>query len=134
MEAMEGRKVLRVRGIRGATTCEANTRESIWEATGELLAEMVKRNQVDPEEVAAAIFTSTPDLDAAFPAAAARAMGWTAVPLLGAQEMPVAGSPPRCLRILLLVNTDRTQEEIQHVYLRGAVELRPDLALRSQGM
>jgi chorismate mutase len=115
------------RGIRGATTVEDNTADAILEATGELLEAITAANGLQVEELAAAFFTATQDLDAAFPARAARDLGWDVVPLLDAQEIAVPGSPPRCIRVLLLWNTDKSQEEITHVYLRGAQALRPDL-------
>ncbi|MDQ7828897.1 MAG: chorismate mutase [Armatimonadota bacterium] len=119
---------MHIRGIRGATSVEANTAEAILEAARELLVEIVRRNGVEPYEVAAVIFTATGDLDAAFPAEAGRLLGWTHVPLLSAREIDVPGAPPRTIRVLLLWNTPRAQEEIVHVYLREAVNLRPDLA------
>lgn len=115
------------RGIRGATTVEANTAEAILAATGELLAAMVEANGLAAEDIASAVFTVTADLDAAFPAQAARQLGWHQVPLLDAIEIPVPGSLPRCVRVLLHWNTGRGQAEIRHVYLRGAAGLRPDL-------
>jgi chorismate mutase len=117
---------VRCRGIRGATTVEANTREAIFQATTELLSQMVLVNEVQPEEVASVFFTTTRDLNADFPALAAREMGWNDVALLCAHEMDVPGSLPMCLRILLHVNTEKRAEEIAHVYLRGARALRPD--------
>ncbi|MDD3828592.1 MAG: chorismate mutase [Anaerolineaceae bacterium] len=115
------------RGIRGATTVEANTAEAILDATGELLAAMAEANGLAAEDIASAVFTVTADLDAAFPAQAARQLGWHQVPLLDALEIPVPGSLPRCVRVLLHWNTSRSQAEIRHVYLRGAAGLRPDL-------
>lgn len=115
------------RGVRGATTVEANTPEAILEATKELLAAMLKVNEIDVEYVASAIFTATPDLNAEFPALAAREMGWTGVALLCGHEMNKPGSLPMCLRILLHVNTEKPAREIKHVYLRGARVLRPDI-------
>lgn len=115
------------RGIRGATTVEANTAKAILDATGELLAAMVEANGLAAEDIASAVFTVTADLDAAFPAQAARQLGWHQVPLLDALEIPVPGSLPRCVRVLLHWNTGRGQAEIRHVYLRGAAGLRPDL-------
>ena len=115
------------RGIRGATTVESNTREAILAATRELLQEMVSLNAVQRDDVASAYFTTTPDLDAEFPAVAARSLGWANVALMCGHEMDVPGSLRMCLRILLHVNTDRTQDEICHVYQRGASVLRPDL-------
>ncbi|HEY4685391.1 MAG TPA: chorismate mutase [Dehalococcoidia bacterium] len=116
------------RGIRGATTVESNSREAILAATRELLDEMVRANAVRKDDVASAYFTTTPDLDAEFPAVAARGVGWSNVALMCGHEMDVPGSLRMCLRILLHVNTERTQDEICHVYLRGAAVLRPDLA------
>jgi len=116
------------RGIRGATTVESNSREAILAATRELLDEMVRANDVRKDDVASAYFTTTPDLDAEFPAVAARGVGWSNVALMCGHEMDVPGSLRMCLRILLHVNTERTQDEICHVYLRGAAVLRPDLA------
>lgn len=115
------------RGVRGATTVEANTAEAIVDAAKELLAAMMKANELDAEYVASAFFTATPDLNAEFPALAAREIGWTDVALLCGHEMNKPGSLPMCLRILLHVNTDKPAREIKHVYLRGARVLRPDL-------
>ena len=117
-----------VRGIRGATTVPANDRDEIVGAASELLQELVRVNELDPDELASIVFTTTPDLNAEFPAVAARDAGWTHVALECLHEMNVPGSLPRCLRILMHVNTDRTQREMKHVYLRGAGALRPDLA------
>ena len=122
-----------VRGIRGATSVTENTREAILEATAELLEAVVEANDIDREHVASAFFTTTQDLNAEFPAVAARAAGWTNVPLLCGHEMNVPGSLPRTLRLLMHVNTDRSLSEINHVYLREAVRLRPDLAPGSSG-
>lgn len=120
---------MQCRGIRGATTVESNDREAILSATRELLSEMVRANGVRKEDVASAYFTTTPDLNAEFPALAARNdFGWGNVALMCGHEMAVPGSLPMCLRILLHVNTERTQDEICHVYQRGAAVLRPDLA------
>ena len=118
---------LQCRGIRGATTVEANTVEAILTATAELLARIVEANEVDFRDIASALFTVTPDLTAAFPARAARDLGWRDVPLLDAQEVPVPGSLPGCVRVLIHWNTDKTQREIHHVYQRGAAVLRPDM-------
>ncbi len=115
------------RGIRGATTVEIDSAPAILEATHQLLTGMVEANQVDSADVASAVFTVTPDLTAAFPARAARELGWRHVPLLDTQEVPVPGSLSRCVRVLILWNTDLSQQEIRHVYLRGAASLRPDL-------
>lgn len=116
------------RGVRGAITASENTREAILEATEELLREMVRANGLRPGELASAIFTTTSDLDAVYPAKAARVMGWTQVPLMCAHEMAVPGSLARCIRVLLHWNTRLSADEIRHVYLREARVLRPDLA------
>jgi chorismate mutase len=114
------------RGVRGATTAEANTQEAITEATRELLSCLVVKNDLAPKDIASAVFSTTPDLDAAFPALAARELGWNEVALFGCQEMAVPGAPPRCIRVLIHWNTPKTQAEIRHVYLKGACSLRPD--------
>jgi chorismate mutase len=116
-----------VRGIRGATTVEANSVEAILEATRELLGAMLKANEVDTELVASAFFTTTPDLTAEFPALAARDMVGTNVALMCGHEMNKPGALGMCLRILLHVNTEKPARDIKHVYLRGAKVLRPDL-------
>ncbi len=120
-----------VRGIRGATTTPEDTAEAILEATEELVREIVAANALVAEDIASALFTVTPDLHAEFPAAAARRMGWTMVPLLNFTEIGVPGRLERCIRVLLHVNTIRAQHEMVHVYLREAVSLRPDLVSRS---
>lgn len=123
----EGLRPVRCRGIRGATTVETDSAAAIVGATRELLDCIVRANGVAGEDVASVFFTVTPDLTAAFPARAAREMGWLHVALLDAREIPVPGSLPRCVRVLVHWNTDRSQEEVRHVYLRGAASLRPDL-------
>ncbi|MFN7841688.1 MAG: chorismate mutase [Pirellula sp.] len=115
------------RGVRGATTVEANTKEAILKGTRQLLALMIRRNEIAPADVASAIFTVTRDLDAEFPALAARQLGWLEVPLLCGYEVQVASSLGMCVRILLHWNTTKSQKEIQHVYIHDAVQLRPDL-------
>jgi chorismate mutase len=125
---MGRRSKIRCRGIRGATTAEENTAEAILAATGELLQLLVEANGLHQEDVTSVIFTVTPDLTAAFPARAAREMGWTDVPLLCAQEIPVPGDIPRCIRVLILWNTEKEQSEINHVYIKGARGLRSDLS------
>ena len=118
-----------VRGIRGATTTENNEEDAILAATGELLSAIQKANpSLLCEDLASALFTVTPDLTAVHPAKAARQMGWTSVPLMCALEIPVDGSLPLCIRVLLTWNTPLTQKEITHIYLRQAAALRPDLA------
>jgi len=116
-----------VRGIRGAITVEDNDSEEIIEATARLVQEMVRQNKVQLEDIAAALFSLTPDLDAAFPAEAARSLGWKNVPLFCTSEIGVTGALERCIRVLMLVNTGRKQDEIKHVYLGEAQQLREDL-------
>jgi chorismate mutase len=115
------------RGVRGATTVERNEREEILVATRQLLALMLRQNDIQPADVASAIFTTTIDIDAEFPALAARQLGLLDVPLLCGHEMSVPGSLKLCVRILLHWNTDKFQSEIQHVYVRDAERLRPDI-------
>ena len=117
-----------IRGIRGATTVTADQPDLILQATRELLEEILEENAgMQPEDVGSAIFTVTDDLVSTFPAQAARQMGWGLVPMLCAREIPVPGSLPRVIRVLVHWNTDVPQNEIVHVYLREAVKLRPDL-------
>lgn len=123
----------RLTGIRGAITVAENRPGTIRRAAARLLSSLVEQNGLDPENVVTAFFTSTPDLDAGFPATAARLLGWTEIPLMGAQELSVDGSIPRCIRILVLANLPLGQKA-RHVYLDGAAKLRPDLAeLRGPG-
>ena len=117
--------MLYCRGIRGATTIENNTREETLSATRELLILLIERNDLRPEDITSAIFSMTEDLDAEFPALAARELGWTEVALMCTREIPVPGSLGKCIRVLIQVNTTRSASEIQHVYIRGAVNLRP---------
>ena len=112
------------RGIRGATTTEKNTDTAIYAATRELLAQLIDANQIDQENVAAAYFTVTTDLDAAYPAAAARQLGWNSTALMCSTEIPVPGSLPRCIRVMLLYNTERSQLEMVNLYLNGTDVLR----------
>lgn len=116
-----------VRGIRGATTVERNDAKEIREATQELLQIILKENSLSIEDLVSAIFTVTPDINADFPASSARAIGWQLVPLLCSTEIPVANALPFCIRVLLHVNTNRSQGEIRHIFLRNAVILRKDL-------
>ncbi|MFN2131761.1 MAG: chorismate mutase [Anaerolineae bacterium] len=118
------------RGIRGATTVEVNEAEAILNATAELLEQIVAANDVCEEDVVSVIFTMTPDLDAVYPAVAARQLGWTHTALICTQEMAIAGSLPRCIRVLVHWNTDRPIDRVRHVYLREARTLRPDLVTR----
>lgn len=119
---------LKVRGVRGATTARANTRDAILEATRELLEHVVAANGIETDDIAAAHFTTSPDLQAEFPAVAARDMGWTTVPLLCGHEMGVEHGQQKCVRVLILWNTEKAQADIQHIYLRDAARLRQDLA------
>jgi chorismate mutase len=116
------------RGVRGATTVEQNTREAILKATRQLLALIIRRNEIDPSDVASAVFTVTRDVNAEFPALAARQMGWLDVPLLCVYEVEVPGSLGLCIRILLHWNTPKSQKDIHHVYIHKAISLRPDLS------
>jgi chorismate mutase len=116
------------RGVRGATTTEANTSEEILKATIQLLALMIRQNDIRQEDVASAIFTTTRDLNAEFPALAARQLGWLNVALMCGYELEVPGSLSGCIRILLHWNTEKSAAEIHHVYIKGAARLRPDLS------
>jgi len=116
------------RGIRGATTVEEDTREAVLSATRELLIQMIEANDIHPDDVASVIFTTTPDLTSEYPALAARQLGWHDVALLCAHEMAVPYGLKRCIRVLLHWNTDKLASEIQHIYIKGAVNLRPDRA------
>jgi chorismate mutase len=107
---------------------EANEANAILAATRALLREIAVANNLAPDDIASVIFTATPDLDAVYPARAARDLGWVSTPLLCMQEMAVAGSLTRCIRVLIHWNTDLQPEEIHHIYLEGARVLRPDLA------
>lgn len=115
---------LACRGVRGATYATANTRQAIHEAIRELVLAMVEANELHEDELASAMFTTTPDLTAAFPAEAIRQMGWEYVPMLGATEMDKDGAQPRCIRVMLMWNTTCGPRDIQHVYLRGTEALR----------
>ncbi len=114
-------------GLRGAITCEANTAEDIQERTQRLLKELLARNEIDHDDLVSIIFTATEDLDAEFPAAAARAIGFGDVPLLCAREIDVAGKTQKCIRILIHCYSEKTRPELHHVYLEGARGLRDDL-------
>ncbi|MCK4357083.1 chorismate mutase [Candidatus Bipolaricaulota bacterium] len=115
------------RGMRGATSVGENSERAIIAATRTLLERMVSANGIATEDIASVLFTTTPDLNAAYPARAARDLGWTDTPLLGAQEIDVPNSLPRCVRVLILWNTDRSIDQIVHIYLGAAAALRPDL-------
>jgi chorismate mutase len=119
------------RGVRGATTAAANTREAILSATGDLLKQIVAANDMKPEDIASVFLTMTRDLNAEWPALAARQMGWTDVPLLGAQEIDKPGALPQTIRVLIHWNTTRPQNEIRHLYVNGAEVLRPDQVIKN---
>ncbi len=114
------------RGIRGATTVDANTREAILQATRELLLLLIEANDLDNADIGSAIFSTTTDLTAEFPAIAARQLGWHDVALMCGHEMSVPGALQSCIRVLIHWNTPKSQSDIKHVYIRGAQNLRPD--------
>jgi len=122
----------RLQGIRGATTVDANDAQQILEATDELLRRLHEANDLTPDDIVSAMFTMTGDLNAAFPARAAEVYGWKIVAILHSTEIPVPGSLPRCIRLLVHAYTRRARQEIRHVYLRGATVLRPDRAVNSE--
>lgn len=125
---------MQCRGIRGAITVSANNKESILAATGKLLMEMALANKIEGKDIAAIFFTTTPDLNAEFPASATRELGWpSSLALLCGHEMNVPNDLPRCLRVLILVNTDKGPEEITHVYLGEAKKLKDKLPLSTGG-
>jgi chorismate mutase len=117
-----------VRAIRGAIQVDADDRDGILEATAELVTAVMTRNDLTPDDVISVLFTVTPDLTSEFPALAARKLGFHAVPLMCATEIPVKGAMPRVVRLMAHVQTERSRSEIQHVYLRGAAVLRLDIA------
>jgi chorismate mutase len=116
-----------VRALRGATTLDEDTPEQMRTRVKELFAALFERNHLEPDDVISVFLTATPDIRSAFPATAARAFGLEDVPLLGAQELDVDNGMPRCVRVLLHIDTDRPRAQLQHVFLEGAVHLRPDL-------
>ncbi|MBB3867210.1 chorismate mutase [Geobacillus sp. NFOSA3] len=119
-----------IRGIRGAITVERNEAEEIVDATETLLKEMIRANDVTASDVSFVLISVTEDITAAFPAQALRRIeGWTYVPVMCMREIPVPNSLPRCIRVMMTVETTKKQEEISHIYLRDAVTLRPDLSL-----
>jgi chorismate mutase len=118
----------RLHGIRGATTVAHNDANEILAATDELLRTLIAANDLEPDDIVSGLFTVTRDLDAAFPARAAEEFGWNIVALLHGSEIPVPGSLPKCIRLLVHAYTSRTRAEIKHCYLRGATVLRPDRA------
>lgn len=121
-----------MRGVRGAITIETNNAEAILSATTELLATLIKANNIQEEDVASILFTTTPDITACYPAKAARDMGWHSVALMGFQEMAVPNGLPMCIRLLIHWNTDKPMHAIQHAFMRGAVVLRPDIAKQTK--
>ncbi len=115
----------KVRGLRGATTADTNTKEAILDATRELLEKLVEANDVSADDIAAVTFSTTKELNAEFPAVAARVhMGWTEVAMMCGHEMYVPGGQERCIRVMILINTDKRPEELERIYLRGAANLR----------
>jgi chorismate mutase len=120
------------RGIRGATTVEVNTAEAILEATRDLLTKIIEANGVQQEDICSVLFTTTVDVTAEYPALAARQLGWHDVALMCGHEMCVPGALQQCIRVLIHWNTTLRQNEIQHVYIRGAVSLRPDKSIQFQ--
>ncbi len=131
---------LACRGVRGATTVTQNSPAAILEGTRELLEKIIGLNEMRQEDVASVFFTTTADLNSEYPAVAARQLGWTEPALMCSHEMAIPNGLPMCIRVLIHWNTTRAQREIQHVYLNGAVKLRPDrklltreLAERAQG-
>lgn len=131
MTAMPSGRPIRCQGVRGAISVAANTAAAIREATHELLRTLVEANQIVAEDIGGVFFTTTVDLTAEFPAVAARELGWSDVAILCGHEMNVPGALPMCLRVLLLWNTTRAPQQIQHVYLREAQALRPDRAVNT---
>lgn len=117
------------RAVRGAITVKNNEKQEILAATTRLLLSLVDKNQIPKEEIVSIIFSVTEDLNAEFPAVAARALGWNLVPMLCSYELNVPGSLPKCLRVLLTFNTDKKQEDLLPQYLDGAAGLRPDLVM-----
>lgn len=121
------------RGVRGATTADANTREAIVEATADLVRRVLDANAIRTDDIGSVIFSTTPDLDAEFPAVVRTQFGWQDVALMCNHEMGVPGALPRCIRVLIHWNTTRSLREIVHVYIRGAEALRPDRATPPTG-
>lgn len=120
-----------MRGIRGAITVENNDKEEIDKAVQQMLQEILVKNELQTNDIGAALFSATPDLDVSFPAAAARELsGWDMVPLFDVQQMSVEKSLAKCVRVLLLVDTDKPQSKIKHVYLGEAKKLRPDIVVK----
>ena len=121
-----------IRGIRGATTIEVDSKENVLSASCELLDAILESNpDLQPDDISSALFTVTDDIASAFPGSAARQLGWNLVPVICAREIPVPDSLPLCIRVLVHWNTEVEQSAIKHVYLRDAVVLRPDLVARA---
>jgi len=116
-----------VRAIRGATTVEKNSVEDIMHETKKLLMEIVQANNINKDDIISVIFSATKDINAAFPATAAREMGWTDIPLMCTNEMDVPGSLEKCIRVMMHINTDKSNSQLKHIYLKEARKLRPDL-------
>lgn len=116
-----------LRGVRGATTIDANNRDEIVLKTTELLNVIVERNNILVDDIASVIFSVTDDINAEFPAVAARRLGWIYTPLMCTREIPIQGSLNLCIRVLMHINSEKRQDEIIHIYLYGAKKLRPDL-------
>lgn len=116
-----------VRAIRGAITVDDNTPQDILNSTNQILKEIVKANSLIEEDIISILFSTTKDLDATFPAVAARQLGWADTPLMCTHEIDVPGSLEKCVRVLMHVNTEASKKQISHVYLKGATALRPDL-------
>ena len=125
-EEAQNEKMMVCRGVRGATTVTSNDKEEMLAVTRELLYLIIRANQMETEDIASAIFTTTQDLNATYPALAARQMGWYDIALMCGHEMSVPDGLPMCIRVLIHWNTTQTQKEIVHVYLREAKSLRPD--------
>lgn len=122
----------KVRGVKGATTTDGSSADDVLAATEQLLRALVDENGIEQDDIAAVHFTTSPDLVAEFPAVAARErLGWNDVPLMCGHEMARPGALTRCIRILILWNTDRAQGEVRHAYMNGAATLRPDLSTAS---
>jgi len=125
---------MNARGIRGAITVKKNGRDEIIMATMSLLERMVSVNKIKIEEISMALFSVTKDLNAEFPAVAARKLGWLYVPLLCTNEINVPRSLKKCIRVLLLINTEKKQKQLKHIYLKGARVLRPDIGSKEKGL
>lgn len=122
-----------IRGVRGATTVEVDQAEKIIEATEELVKEMIRMNKIEPEKISSVWMTMTEDLVSTFPAKALRRLeGWRYVPVMCSREIPVSDSLPMCIRVMIHLQTVLNQQEVQHVFLERAVQLRPDLSLTSK--